>query len=555
MDPTTTAGARDEYVDIYLSPLFFAPSDSNFKVHHIVPIPPSLFLRQKWDYILSRFKVWYQDSDGDNITIGRFPELITAIQEFREEQKECRFFVSKGGPARRSSLADFMDEMNRVKLRYEVIGNVGMGQIRMDKKTRRITPYFPEKVFGLTEFERLARRMEEPIDPAVFAQDSSSSPSSEDRDNNLINLDASNVSIGRNVQVGSNVHINDQPVFERDDRSPTPLQLRERDDRSPTPTFPATPPSLHPVDRDDDLIELPCRPASQPLDPLPPAATQMEIDDPPEQPPQESDFPSPLPSFPGTFPQDLDDTPISRFQDRILSIVQMTMDSLAGLGHTVTTQTQDSGIPNLQENLQSMRESLISQRDAMQRTLQMNLQTLRNHQGRIQRDVQAGIHASFGAIRDGITRAGNAANGASDQVRDVIMQRGVGSEGVERMSRDLRAQFERLERALHDVTLRMQQSIDAGVQRPENEAGAQRTENEESATASVGAGEEDIYGSPLPLPGAFPVDVERTRIEECTERLIEMGYFTSEQRDLARSLSVVVDGELSEAIDVLEASN
>jgi len=558
-----TTTEEKEYIDIYLTPRFFAPSDTDFKVHHILPIPSSPLLSQKWNYIFARFKVCYTDSDGDDITIGHFKEFLSAIEELRAEERECRFYVSRSRPGARSSLADFMNEMNQLKIRYEVTGNVGQGQLRMDPKSKRVTPYFPEKGDGLSELEKMARTEEEPVDPAISLLPISVSSAS--ADDNLINLSTASVTTGPvttgpNVQIGDNAASGDRPI-ERDDRSPTPTAFKppERDDRSPTPTFPPVPsPTLHPLDRDsDDLLELPCMPVSPPLAPLPPAAdspipAEMEVDDPPEQLPNEDEFPRPF-LFPGSFPRDLDEVPSTgqSFQDRISGLAQLTMDYIARLGHITMSAAQVTGVPltpeRMDQNLHSLRQTLLSQREhleSLRRTLESNMrthtETLRHHQGRVNRDVQAALHQGFMGAMGGISRAGHAVNAASMQVRSAMAQHGVPTERVDHILRDIGGQAERIDRAIHDVTLRIQQNIDATV-RPQQQD--QNMDEERSGNV-----EEDIYG--VPLPGAFPV--ERNNIDECADKLIEMGFFTSEQRDMARSLSVVADGDLSQAVDLLQ---
>jgi hypothetical protein len=57
----------------------------------------------------------------------------------------------------------------------------------------------------------------------------------------------------------------------------------------------------------------------------------------------------------------------------------------------------------------------------------------------------------------------------------------------------------------------------------------------------------------MTIPGTFPEP--RSEIRKCEDKLVEMGYFTEEHRDLARSLSEVVEGNLNEAMDVMAQAN
>ena len=41
---------------------------------HAIPTSPSPLLSRKWDYILRLFNVWYEDADGDHITLGNTTE-------------------------------------------------------------------------------------------------------------------------------------------------------------------------------------------------------------------------------------------------------------------------------------------------------------------------------------------------------------------------------------------------------------------------------------------------------------------------------------------------
>lgn len=570
MEPWIDNGIT-EYFYINLCPRFLTSSDSEFEVHHILPVPPSPLLARKWDYILSIFNVWYQDSDGDDITLGRCSELVSAIHELGDEGRDSRFYVKQGRPTGGATLYTLMDELNQVKMRYEVIGTgePGLARIKLDNETKVQLPYEPDRVFGLTKFERNARKEEELVDPAIFEEIKSLPSTSVNV--TPVAVSSSNVIIGDNVKMGDNVSIEERET-----------SIPEHDDINSTPhnSSPAPSPCLHPLDMDSEaLIDLPCIPLSPSPASLPPAAldaepTPADIEDPPEEPLVEEEFPNS--PFPGAFPRDLEDTPFGQsqynLQNRLASAVQATLDSLARIGHMTLSAAQGSGIPvsptaheRMQQNLATMRtniEANIASTTAnlehtrrnlssMSRDIQNNLRTRRDE---IDRDLTFALANGLAGTRDGLTRASVAMTQASTHVEQAL-QSAIGQAGfisvenVDNVIRDLRATRERIDRVVQDITLRLQQSIDAhatprDVRTEEHEGpqGEQQQEEEEM--------EEDIYGT-VPLPGAFPS--ERSAIDGCMEMLIEMGYFTADEHEMARALSVAVEGDLFQAIDTLES--
>jgi hypothetical protein len=107
-----------------------------------------------------------------------------------------------------------------------------------------------------------------------------------------------------------------------------------------------------------------------------------------------------------------------------------------------------------------------------------------------------------------------------------------------------------MERAVEDMALRLQRRIDrhAIPRAPED---PDRTGSPIStAEAPAETVPEDLYGTPTPLPGAFPV--EPSPVDECTDQLIEMGYFTEAQKDFARAVSLVAEGNLNSALEIME---
>src|SRR5205814_753018 len=108
-------------------------------VHHILPIPPSPALAQKWDYIVKRVRIWYEDSDGDNITLGSSSELVSAVNELVRERHFVRFLFRTQNFTDDELLFKFMDELNKVNIRYRILGSESVGgSIELDKDTREI---------------------------------------------------------------------------------------------------------------------------------------------------------------------------------------------------------------------------------------------------------------------------------------------------------------------------------------------------------------------------------------------------------------------------------
>src|SRR5579871_356266 len=104
----------------WISLISLQDRDASVQVKHVMPIPPCPLLVKKWDYVLSQTQVCYTDSDGDTITVGRCSELVAAIQELDHEHRKCRFYF-KAQREGKTSLQAFMDELNKVKIRYEVV--------------------------------------------------------------------------------------------------------------------------------------------------------------------------------------------------------------------------------------------------------------------------------------------------------------------------------------------------------------------------------------------------------------------------------------------------
>ena len=141
-------------------------------VHHILPLPISPPLAQKWDYIIKRFHIWYEDSDGDDITIGCSSELVAGVQELMSERHFVRFYFKMGNLVDDALLFRMMDDLDRVKIRYRVFGSESIrGSIELDKKSREVKEKLPyHNLEEIRRFEEEAKMPEEEVDPSIFDQ-------------------------------------------------------------------------------------------------------------------------------------------------------------------------------------------------------------------------------------------------------------------------------------------------------------------------------------------------------------------------------------------------
>src|SRR5271156_4492542 len=162
------------YVGITLTPTGKAQGRSLW-IHLILTLPPTPLQIRKWDYIAHHFQFWYEDSDGDNITLGSTAELVAAVQELEREPRHVIGFQFKRGVGKEDEelLFELMDGLDKMKIRYHVLGtDWTMGRARgenvfVDRGTRRV-------VFGVEEVGDLLYQAkmipEEEPDPAVFLE-------------------------------------------------------------------------------------------------------------------------------------------------------------------------------------------------------------------------------------------------------------------------------------------------------------------------------------------------------------------------------------------------
>src|SRR5271169_4378658 len=137
--------SSSRYIDITLVPTGQIGSRSLW-VHHILPLPLSPALALKWDYIVKRSHVWYEDSDGDDITVGNSSELVAAVNALVHERHFVRFQFKIGDFTDDELLFKFMDQLDRVKIRYRVLGTeASRGSIELDKHTKEVRAILPDR--------------------------------------------------------------------------------------------------------------------------------------------------------------------------------------------------------------------------------------------------------------------------------------------------------------------------------------------------------------------------------------------------------------------------
>jgi hypothetical protein len=135
---------------------------------------------------------------------------------------------------------------------------------------------------------------------------------------------------------------------------------------------------------------------------------------------------------------------------------------------------------------------------------------------------------------------------------------------AERVVAELRVAGERVERAVEEMTLRLQRRIDARAAPPRHEEQGTPEEEDLYGTPPAGVATQGGEGSHVEegphvgegpqvrsgsLPGAFPV--ERSKVEECTDQLVEMGFFEVGQRDSAAAVSVAANGDIESALAIV----
>jgi hypothetical protein len=537
--------SSSQYVDMTLVPIGQMRGRSLW-IHHIIPIPPAPLLARKWDYIVKRFHVWYEDSDGDDITVGSASELVAAIRELASENHFVRFHFKKGSWANLDLLFKMMNELDRVKMRYRVLGSeAASGSIAMDTKTREIENVQPRQNFERRQqFMEQAKLSEEEIDPTIFEESV-----------------ATHSDYHGEVDIGSDVIIGDNINIERDDTNKIP----EHDNMAPTPIelTPLPSPRFEPfANNDTPLIDLPCVPTQIPLlNATNSHATQSVDDDLSESPRSEPTFPST--PFPGAFPVDPTDPPAPQFQDiqnQIATAFQRTIDSISRIGHMTITAAQNTGFPVANTNtFDEAHRSVNANVESARETMERNLEFARAHLQSSLEAARTNFEASFEAARSGINSGlANAREGLTNATRQVeqairnatttVQQSGVVSPATaDRVIRDLHNAGERVEQAVDNMTLRIQRRINqhalASTSAPPDSGNVARDEDE------------DLYGPQITtiLPGSFPVEL--SKVGECTERLIEMGFFAEGQRDRAELVSIAADGDIASAIEIMEGLN
>jgi len=123
-------------------------------------------------------------------------------------------------------------------------------------------------------------------------------------------------------------------------------------------------------------------------------------------------------------------------------------------------------------------------------------------------DLSSGLH-------DRLTCASNTMIDTLNQIESTLHS--TSRSGITTLLSDLRQTGSQLDQLIQNVTLRIQQRINQSVAQ---------------------------------IPGTFPP--RPTSLVECENALIEMGYFTVEDLELAKCLSDAVHGDLLEAIEIME---
>ena len=489
-----------------------------------------------------------------------------------------------------------MDELERMKIRYHVLGTdwrrgTGRGEnVYVDRQTRRIMPGV-EAVGNLVLTEK--EEKEADPDPDAFIDPVSSTTGSRgvDREEKAV--------VGENVTIGENVHFDD-------DRMDIDETVPEHDDLAPTPgsLSPIRSPRLEPSAHNDT-----------PLIDLPPFATlfnhihnQHDNDttapSPPDSPPPESLFPDT--PFPGAFPPDpVQQHPFSTstsstatfttttaniqtLQTRISIALQAALDSLARVGHMTITVAQNTGFPvqnpphsfdsarhRLDTNTTSARNALNSSLDQARDTLESSLDTARTNISLARTNLESSLDVARTSLESslatarrgldfGVVGARDGLNNATRQVEQAIRNAAQTVQEVnvitpataDSLIGELRLAGERVERAVEEMTLRLQRRIDAHPPPMPEQEPLQREEEDLYGVppvagadgASEGYGGQERFGTGS-LPGAFPV--ETSEVEECADRLVEMGFFGEGERDSAMAVSVAANGDIQSALDIV----
>src|SRR5271154_5663100 len=279
------------YVGITLTPTGKAQGRSLW-IHLILTLPPTSLQIRKWDVIAQHFQFWYEDSDGDNITLGSAAELVAAVRELeREPRHVIGFQFKRVGKEDEELLFELMDELDEMKIRYHVLGTdwrmgTGRGEnIYVDRRTRGIVMGGEE--VGDLVYQAKTIPEEEP-DSTAFLEPVSTTPRDVKSEGKVVMGD--NVTVGENVHIGGENTEFDETVPEHDDLAPTPDSL------SPIPS-----PRLEPfANNDTPLIDLRPSPTfthHHHHNHRHPTSHQSTAPSPPDSPPSESLFPNP--PFPG----------------------------------------------------------------------------------------------------------------------------------------------------------------------------------------------------------------------------------------------------------------
>ena len=506
------------------------------------PPNPSSPLSQEWTLFLRCVKVFYVDDEGDDISVQTLSEVVAGIQDMEEHQGE-----------------------GYVMFQYRVRPEDGD----------------PVEFCTAVEFslEGLGRRLEEYRgrggEGEMFA-----AAAVEENTRDIVTTGGHGdvVNIGPAVSIGSNVDIANVSTSSQDFVTPSPAPL-------PSPVHSSTDLS----DKNTPIIDLPCIPNQVPHPPLTPVSSTHRpaapaTTSPPAAVP-EADFPDP--PFPGAFAHDFPtESSVPNLPDLQASIsraVQSTLDALAQIGHRTLLAAQTSGFPvsntdsfdhahaaidtNAQTCLRNVTLGIDSARTNLERgvetaraNIEQGFDSARTRLNTSQTSTLANLSATLDRACATVSNTSRQVDTSLTGVTTQLLRTGsITDDTAEKVLTEVRNAANKMEKAVEEVTLRLQRKINAtatvaatstSTPTPTSTSTAQAQQPQQQP--EIPPQEEDIYGPPAPasIPGSFPRT--KSHVEDCADTLIEMGYFTGEQKDFAGAVSIVAGGDLVNALDIME---
>src|ERR1700694_1494753 len=137
-----------------------------FWINHVMPLPLTDLMARKWSYLLDRFTLWYEDSDGDNITPATWGEFLAAMEELEDVRKDITFQVRRGGLEGLALLRDLNAEMGLLKMKFLVFGEQRGKKVGM-AEDGRIIPFHQSMSPG-EFYDTALKSPEEEVDDSVW---------------------------------------------------------------------------------------------------------------------------------------------------------------------------------------------------------------------------------------------------------------------------------------------------------------------------------------------------------------------------------------------------